>query len=112
MSETTAELFNTGGISRVFGRPRILEIVAWKEEDDEKKVSLAIGTLRQAIQKEVCSPQHGVGVDEVYLPAFDIPNLSLNMGIKIRSRVWSYFAAMSGSLLQIGELYATALTGS
>ncbi len=28
-SETTAELWNEGGIARVFGKPQILEVVRW-----------------------------------------------------------------------------------
>lgn len=31
VSETTAEVFNNGGISRVLGRPQVLEIVAWED---------------------------------------------------------------------------------
>ena len=109
MSETTAELFNAGGISRVFGRPRILEIVAWEDDDDPKEKSLVIGTLRDALRKKAWySKYDDVELKDYDLPALDIPSLSLNKGIKRRGQVWFYCAAVLGCLLQtVVIIYAT-----
>lgn len=110
VSESTAELFNEGGISRVFGRPKIVEIVMWEEENlqDGKKV-IEIGTLRDALKKRAWSAQ-GSGLsdedlfDPARLPELDIPNLSLNKGIKRRDQFWFHGAAIIGALLQLGQL--------
>ena len=108
VSESTAELFNDGGISRVFGRPCVLEVVAWEEETAEDgKRSLKFGTLLDAINskawseegKEKCSP------DQYHLPEVDVPNLTLNKGIKRKDQCWSYCVAVVGSLLQAGERF-------
>lgn len=100
-------MFNDRGISRVFGRPRVLEIVAWETEDRATGVrSIELGTLANAIGSGAWSaegsglyPQDWVNLDEV-----NIPNLSLNKGIKSRGRGWFYCAAILGSSLQIGQL--------
>lgn len=105
VSDSTAELFNDRGISRVFGRPRILEIVAWENEDPKTgRRSGEIGTLLDAITNGAWSvkgtgrsPEDWACLDEV-----SIPNLSLNKGIKSRGRFWFICAAVLGSLLQIG----------
>lgn len=105
VSESTAELFNDGGISRVFGRPRIVEIVVWEDGPQVK-----IGTLRQAIQAgawsvkaSAFSPEKNLEV--LMMPEMDIPNLSLNKGIKQVDQLWFYAAATLGALLQIGECH-------
>ena len=105
VSETTAELFNAGGISRVFGRPRVLEIVAWEDNNDPKAKSLVIGSLRDALDKKAWHPKGGEFRAEDYdFPALDIPNLSLNKGIKRRGKRWFYCAAVLGCLIQTGEI--------
>ncbi|KAJ5725848.1 uncharacterized protein N7483_007205 [Penicillium malachiteum] len=116
VSESTAELFNDGGISRVFGRPRIVEIVAWENEDKNTgEKSIEIGTLRDALATGAWSCK-GSGVDLVdikdpnYMPEMDIPNLSLNKGIKQKDTFWFYAAAVLGAILQIGALLYAALT--
>ncbi|KAJ5115954.1 hypothetical protein N7456_000302 [Penicillium angulare] len=110
VSESTAELFNDGGISRVFGRPRIVEIVAWEEGSTTK-----IGTLRDAIREGAWSVKgsdvRSEKTDEVVsMLELDIPNLSLNKGIKQVDQLWFYAAAILGALLQIGVLIYAALT--
>lgn len=102
VSESTGELFNDGGISRVFGRPRIVEIVAWEEGSTTK-----IGTLREAIQEGAWSVKgselSSKKTHEVEsMSELDIPNLSLNKGIKQKDRFWFYAVAILGTLLQIG----------
>ena len=109
VSESTAELFNDGGISRVFGRAKIVEIVAWENTDaTTNEKSIEIGTLRHALQvgawsdvRSEVSPEKLSDPD--YLPELDIPNLSLNKGIKRVGQFWFYCAAILGAVLQIGE---------
>ncbi|KAJ5703790.1 hypothetical protein N7493_010928 [Penicillium malachiteum] len=116
VSESTAELFNDGGISRVFGRPRIVEIVAWENEDKSTgEKSVEIGTLRDALATGAWSCKgSGVDLDDIkdpnYMPEMDIPNLSLNKGIKQKDIFWFYAAAILGALLQIGVLVYAAVT--
>lgn len=100
VSEGTAELFNNGGISRVSGRPRILEVVVWEEQGSNK-----FGHLRDALEDGAWSAegeeiQHEKGLHS--LPELDIPNLSLNKGIKRRGIAWFYLAALVGIALQGG----------
>ena len=102
VSESTAELFNDGGITRVFGRPKIMEIIAWEEEDDKTgEKSTKIGTLKEALEDRAWSCKGKVSPSE--LPELDIPNLSLNKGIKRRGQGWFYCAAIFGCILQIGK---------
>ncbi|KAJ6031151.1 hypothetical protein N7540_001883 [Penicillium herquei] len=116
VSESTAELFNDGGISRVFGRPRIVEIVAWENEDKNTgEKSIEIGTLRDALATGAWSCKgSGVDLDDIkdpnYMSEMDIPNLSLNKGIKQKDTFWFYAAAILGAILQIGVLVYAALT--
>lgn len=106
VSETTAEVFNNGGISRVFGKPQILEIVAWEDQSTKKaEHSFQIGTLRDALREgawyqEGYEKEHFDEQD--YPPALDVPNLSLNTGIKRRRPGWFYSAASLGCVLQTG----------
>ncbi|RDW86719.1 ankyrin repeat domain-containing protein [Aspergillus mulundensis] len=108
VSEGTAELFNDGGISRVFGRPRILEVVVWEEQG-----SYELGTLRDALEVGAWSTQGEVVQTEkglLSLPELDIPNLSLNKGIERRGPGWFYAAALLGVILQGGTLVYAGLT--
>ncbi|KAE8357791.1 hypothetical protein BDV27DRAFT_151028 [Aspergillus caelatus] len=114
VSETTAELFNNGGISRVFGRPRLLEVVVWKDKDPVTKEDCwKTGTLRDALlQGSWTANDAGLKLfDKDYpLPELEIPNLSLNKGIARRSQGWFYCAAVVGFVLQIGVLAYSAVT--
>ncbi|KAE8386419.1 hypothetical protein BDV23DRAFT_175492 [Aspergillus alliaceus] len=107
VSETTAELFNNGGISRVFGRARLLEVVAWKDKDPvSKEDSWKTGTLRDALQQGAWTARDGTWnfhEKDYSLPELDIPNLSLNKGTARRSQGWLYCAAVLGFVLQIDE---------
>ncbi|KAL4740094.1 hypothetical protein BDV11DRAFT_186156 [Aspergillus similis] len=108
VSEGTAELFNDGGISRVSGRPRILEVVLWEEQG-----SYELGTLREALEaKAWYAHDEGVYAEKglLHLPELDIPNLSLNKGIDRRGPLWFYAAALLGIILQGGTLAYAALT--
>ncbi|KOS40814.1 hypothetical protein ACN38_g8303 [Penicillium nordicum] len=109
VSESTAELFNDGGITRVFGRPKIVEIVAWEDVDlntGEKKTK--IGTLKDALEEKAWSCKSKVSPSE--LPELDVPNLSLNKGIKRRDQFWFNCAAILGGVLQSGAIMYAVLT--
>ncbi|OJJ99424.1 hypothetical protein ASPACDRAFT_1902162 [Aspergillus aculeatus ATCC 16872] len=104
VSETTAELFNHGGISRVTGRPRILETIVWEEIDPRtQQRSYKIGTLRDALQSGAWVAGEGQWIldGKEYFAELDIANLSLNKGIARRSQGWFYAAAALGFLLQV-----------
>ncbi|OGE54463.1 hypothetical protein PENARI_c006G11938 [Penicillium arizonense] len=109
VSESTSELFNDGGITRVFGRPKIVEIVVWEDGDPklgEKKMK--VGTLKEALVEKswTCAGK----LSPSQLPELDIPNLSLNKGIKRRDQFWFYCAALLGTALQLGSIMFAALT--
>ncbi|KAJ5248232.1 hypothetical protein N7489_002440 [Penicillium chrysogenum] len=109
VSESTAELFNDGGITRVFGRPKIVEIVAWEDvnhKTGEKETK--IGTLKDALEEKAWSCNNKVLPTE--LPELDIPNLSLNKGIKRRDQFWFHCAAILGGVLQTGTITYATLT--
>ncbi|KAL2835081.1 hypothetical protein BDW59DRAFT_2979 [Aspergillus cavernicola] len=113
VSDATAELFNDGGISRVSGRPRILEVMVWEEPNPCGQSSYKIGTLRYALREGSWSMDGGEYLhekDHFSFPELDIPNLSLNKGIERRGRRWFYVAALIGTALQGGTLIFSALT--
>jgi hypothetical protein len=101
VSESTAELFNDGGITRVFGRPKILEIVAWEDVDYNKEKVTRVSPLKHALLQNAWSCKSEVSPFE--LPELDIPNLSLNTGIKRRDQFWFHCAAIIGAVLQTGQ---------
>lgn len=108
VSESTAELFNDGGISRVFGQPRILELVAWENKDPSTgRVSVEYGTLRSALKSGAWSIKGSNDPAKEIQDLLDgaeleIPNLSLNKGIKRRGQYWFYFVAILGIVMQLG----------
>ncbi|CAI7670392.1 unnamed protein product [Penicillium discolor] len=109
VSESTAELFNDGGITRVFGRPNIVEIVAWEDVDHKTgEKGTRIGTLKNALEEKAWSCNSKVSPSE--LPELDIPNLSLNKGIKRRDQFWFHCAAILGGILQSGTIMYAVLT--
>ncbi|KAJ5970701.1 uncharacterized protein N7479_000619 [Penicillium vulpinum] len=109
VSESTAELFNDGGITRVFGRPKIVEIVAWENvEHNTGEKATKIGTLKDALEEKAWSCNSKVSPSD--LPELDIPNLSLNKGIKRRDQFWFYCAAILGGVLQTGTIVYATLT--
>ncbi|KAJ5816443.1 hypothetical protein N7447_008676 [Penicillium robsamsonii] len=109
VSESTAELFNDGGITRVFGRPKIVEIVAWEDVDPKTgEKGTKIGTLKDALGEKAWSCNGKVPPSG--LPKLDIPNLSLNKGIKRRDQFWFHCAAILGGVLQAGTVMYATLT--
>ncbi|PWY68586.1 hypothetical protein BO94DRAFT_590706 [Aspergillus sclerotioniger CBS 115572] len=111
-----AEMFNNGGISRVFGRPRLLEVVVWEDaavpQTATGESSYRIGTLRDALREGAWRAGKGSWIldEKEILPELDIPNLSLNKGIEGSSQGWFYAAAGLGLGLQVGVLVYAAVT--
>lgn len=101
VSQSTAELFNDGGITRVFGRPKILEIVAWEDVDYNKERVTRVSTLKHALLENAWSCKSDVSPFQ--LSELNIPNLSLNTGIKRRGQFWFHCAAILGGVLQVGQ---------
>jgi hypothetical protein len=95
VSETTAEIFSDVGIARIFGKPRLLEVVVGDDRDDPSGLSI------KPLKEEVGDRWPGDLL-------IDVPNLSLNKGIKRRHRFWFYIAACIGCGLQIGTSLPSA----
>jgi hypothetical protein len=112
-SDTTTELWNEGGIARVFGRGCILEVV--RRTGDDPRVE----TLGQSLGKNGAWKIQGK-VDDVETASLASwkwsgsrdplernltlsPNLSMNIGHQRRSKFWYWAVAMIGILLQSGE---------
>ena len=114
-SETVAELWNEEGIARVFGSPKLLEVVTWNHKSNYQN-----GWPNE-------EPTYSAGIDLVsgkYLQgghdiaslthpkAYAAPNLSINKGIKALTRKWFYSITVLGIFLQTGKpslLFAPSL---
>ncbi|KAH7303431.1 hypothetical protein B0I35DRAFT_472324 [Stachybotrys elegans] len=113
-SRDVCELYNNGGIARVFGRPKILEVVhdpnVSDSEFDSPDGSAGIYTFREYMktgngQKE-WSLRRGADVESP--PEEYAPNLSHNVGIK-RPDDWVFVVvALLGFVLQGGVLVFAA----
>ncbi|KAL6788552.1 ankyrin repeat-containing domain protein [Trichoderma sp. SZMC 28012] len=115
-SRDVCELYNNGGIARVFGRPKILEVVYDPEHNfaDEKA---GIYTFQEFIEKYPkkwtrIQPSESPGNNETMSEAFAqnfSPNLSLNVGIKRKPPAIFWAVAMIGMVLQAGVLVFAVL---
>lgn len=116
-SQTTAELWNDGGIARVFGKPQILEIATSDPEVSRFESTLRDGPMDYTAglffvgQGDEGNPWQRVSsggietqplVDESS-PGLMRPNLSINKGIKQRHPLWFWAAAGLGTFLQVGK---------
>ncbi|EPS38466.1 hypothetical protein H072_7783 [Dactylellina haptotyla CBS 200.50] len=111
-SETTAELFNEGGIARVFGEPKILEVMV-RESDDDTKTNFVVGLfsdVNEPYWKKTASSQKNTDLENELTSRYHRPNLSLNVGITRLPMAVSYAAAVVGVSLQVGMLVYAALT--
>ncbi len=113
-SATTSELGNDGGISRVFGKPQIMEIVSWKPTDEDYKFpelhgyfarrNAGIGRMEDAVrlsrwQRPVQRNWSDEAIEKLSVGS---PNLSLNVGIRQRPWQWFCAAAVLGLGLKTG----------
>ncbi|EEP82856.1 predicted protein [Uncinocarpus reesii 1704] len=118
-SNDVCELWQRGGIARVFGKPKILEIVydrnRGKFYDESDPPSAHIFRSSEYFQQNDIEddgkPDGTLGfrerlvADERQTTGFaPNPNLSLNLGIKKPSRLWLLTAAFTGCVLQAAVL--------
>ncbi|KAL2800621.1 hypothetical protein BJX66DRAFT_332180 [Aspergillus keveii] len=89
-SDTTAELWNDGGIARVFGKPQILEVVrlgdprpADYQDSDGTGIYLFAESINKAWKFSSGTPESPERAKH------RSPNLSLNIGIKRRPKGFS-----------------------
>ncbi|KAJ6258218.1 hypothetical protein Dda_7137 [Drechslerella dactyloides] len=111
-SETTSELFNEGGIARVFGDPRILEVMV-RPSGEGTAGRLIIGLFSDVGEDywDQVKPSGSEGIfDKKSRSRYHRPNLSLNVGITKVSPIAQYSAAAVGALLQTGVLVFAAWT--
>lgn len=109
-SRDVCELYTTGGIARIFGRPKILEVVNDPSKDLEPETA-GIYTFEKYSeldgQTEWTETRNGRKLEQSFA---EHPNLSLNIGIKKQPRPLFYLAATMGLLLQGGVLVFAALS--
>ncbi|KAJ6264054.1 hypothetical protein Dda_0194 [Drechslerella dactyloides] len=108
-SETTAELFKEGGIARVFGEPRILEVMVEPGTDPKAKVIGTFEEIGSQIWRKTKGPDQDEGDGGPGLP-YHRPNLSLNVGITRCPPAATYSAAVFGFLVEIGMLAFAGVT--
>ncbi|EZG10555.1 hypothetical protein H106_00608 [Trichophyton rubrum CBS 735.88] len=112
-SREDCELYNNGGIARVFGRPKLLEIVHDQnatiedlfQKTSDSQATVGIYLFKDYIKKvgdeEKKVMEDGSDNDQDFAIH---PNLSLNVGIKQGSKYWFTAAAIFGGLLQLSVL--------
>ncbi|RSL49694.1 hypothetical protein CEP54_012305 [Fusarium duplospermum] len=122
-SRDVCELFNNGGIARVFGRPKVLEIVHDPQATDEDFLSLSDAKMagiysfpeylrtEKGKRRENSSSSNEEGVANQKLARFaPNPNLSLNIEIKPKPRRVFIVFAVIGIVLQLFVLVYAGLT--
>ncbi|KAI1398610.1 hypothetical protein F4819DRAFT_21440 [Hypoxylon fuscum] len=126
-SRDVCELYNNGGITRVFGRPKILEIVHDPVDPDFSK-NAGLYTFREYVEtkkgegiwREEGTKSHGdqeAGgeMNQSQNAMADAesfaPNLSLNVGIKRKPQAIFWAVAIAGAILQAGVMvFASMVT--
>lgn len=123
-SATTAELWNNGGIARVFGNPKILEVVrhcGLQEEyydlDTIDPPKAGLYSFKEACENDIWTDKDRgdklnttslVDVEPFELESHK-PNLSFNVGIRPVSKVYITGAVLLGFMLQGGVLVYAGL---
>ncbi|KAI5861325.1 putative ankyrin repeat protein [Durotheca rogersii] len=124
-SPDVCELYNNNGIARIFGRPKLLEIIHNPEPDGKeffsaKRVEATAGLYSS---KEYIGKNRHPWTEPKKVAWWDrrsrdsqtttnfapSPNLSLNIGIESRGRIWFTTVAVLGALLQSAVLVWAAL---
>ncbi|KAF5005980.1 hypothetical protein FDECE_7606 [Fusarium decemcellulare] len=116
-SRDVCELYNNGGIARVFGRPKILEIV-YDPHDPDLRNKAGIYTFQEYLDSqngknewnELSKGKQDLEENDAKKETF-APNLSLNVGIKRQPLLVFWAVATMGLILQAGVLgFAIAVT--
>lgn len=97
-SRDVCELYNNGGIARVFGRPKILEIIHDPAKADFSDGTAGIYTFREYLDRKDQDEWVGSSSEEdaEAVPDAFAPNLSLNVGIKRQHQAVFWVAALFG----------------
>ncbi|KAM0510951.1 hypothetical protein ACHAPE_010382 [Trichoderma viride] len=113
-SPDVCELFDKGGITRVLGRPDIMEIVYLPEKlKTEPRFHLFTQYLKNNTQNSCWSKiskrsrdagSDSANSDSNHLEFAPKPNISLNVGIKRQSTMILYIVAALGFILQSGVI--------
>ena len=127
-SRDVCELYNRGGIARIFGRAKLLEIVHDPDLDPDPIPAgtqhgqyhipdcgifflqdyLAQGNVSHRWKEISCASSQDIEADGEkdarQKPFAPHPNLSLNIGIKKLPREFFWVAAILGFILQAGEI--------
>ncbi|KAI8624863.1 hypothetical protein F5Y19DRAFT_467519 [Xylariaceae sp. FL1651] len=102
-SRDVCELFHKGGITRVFGKPKILELILIRDALDENDGEhMNVYLFREHLRSP---PKNGEWVE----PMFQNPNLSINIGIKKLPQWMFYAVAILGFVLQTGTMVMAAV---
>lgn len=103
-SRDVCELYNNGGIARVFGRPKILEVVHDPAKQNFADGTAGLYTFREYVNRKDQDEWQGQSLHEVDESGRDMglfaPNLSLNVGIKRQPPAVFWAVAILGLLLQ------------
>lgn len=102
-SRDVCELFNKGGITRVLGRPCILELIHIPGEQDELHLFRHYLESHQPTSNSEWINTH-MSASKAGCLFAPKPNLSLNVGIRKRSKWVFRFISALGFLLQAGVL--------
>ncbi|KAK2773597.1 ankyrin repeat domain-containing protein 28 [Colletotrichum kahawae] len=109
-SRDVCELYNKGGITRIFGRPKILEFVHDPNAPDSEFTD-PVGMAGISTFRKYAETDHGKDEWEPFPECRDkfppeeyAPNLSHNVGIKRLDYMWFVMAAILGFVLQAGVL--------
>ncbi|RFU80781.1 ankyrin repeat [Trichoderma arundinaceum] len=123
-SSDVCELFNKGGITRVLGRPDIIELVYVPGADGSDKSKPRLQLFTRYLEDNLddscwvkCQNEsdsfrsNNADVDSINRVDFaPKPNLSLNVGIKRRPDSVFYIVAAIGFILQVGIIIFAAIT--
>lgn len=130
-SRDVCELYNNGGIARVFGRPKILEVVydpstngiypcrefvkrrrdEWIRSDEGIRSEERNRTAEWNRTRASGETFAGESIADEAVADIFAPNLSLNIGIRRKSTAVSWAVAVSGTFLQVGVLgFAVVVT--
>ncbi|KAH8125174.1 hypothetical protein ACSS6W_009230 [Trichoderma asperelloides] len=130
-SRDVCELYNNGGIARVFGRPKILEVVydpstngiypcrefvkrrrdEWIRSDEGIRSDERNRTAEWNRTRASGETFAGESIADEAVADIFAPNLSLNIGIRRKSTAVSWAVAVSGTFLQLGVLaFAVVVT--
>ncbi|KAF4878661.1 hypothetical protein CGCSCA1_v002302 [Colletotrichum siamense] len=109
-SHDVCEIYNSGGITRIFGRPKILEFVhnldVLNWDPAQTNSTAGISTFQEYVQALPDDGEWEVlhGCRSNFPPEEYAPNLSHNVGIKRLDDTWFALVAVLGFILQGGVL--------